>query len=433
LQHTLLFFQPGHFHAALLLKSANERIAPDVHVYATPGDERDAFVALIDAFNTRDESPTNWCVHIHDAPSEEEALDVLIEQRRGQAVALAGRNNNKLNAIARLHAQGFWVLADKPWVTDERAVADLDEACSGSPLAMDIMPDRHEFLARVRKQIVSTKELFGEFVIDDPHGPAIELSSTHHLYKIVNGAPLRRPYWYYDVTIQGDGIVDGHSHLTDQAQWLIGAAHIYDFESDVHIDNARRWATPVPLALFHDSTGLAHWPDSLHPQVHDDVLHYACNAEIHYELCGINVRQTADWGQREPVGGGDLHGAVVRGSRAVLSVEHGEHTAYVPQVYLRPRDGVDLRADLDAALDEWQSMFPGLGAEEVATGFRLVTPHALHSTHESHFAKALSEFLDHMDSGRWPVDLQARIHSRHRLLIAALAHANHALSCAPGS
>lgn len=420
MQHTLAVFQPGHFHAALLLKSANDRIAQDIHLYATSGDERDAFVALINAFNTRADDPTNWTLHVHDAPDEDHALDALIADRRAQAVILAGRNNNKLRSIARLHAHGLWVIGDKPWVTTANSTSDLAEACAGAPLAMDIMPDRHEFLARLRKKIVDHKSLFGDFVTDDPQGPAIELSSTHHLYKIVNGQPLRRPAWYYDVRIQGDGIVDGHSHLTDQAQWLVGAGRIYDFNRDVNITAARRWLTAVPLDLFTDSTGLTQWPEALRSQVVGNVLQYACNGEIHYDLCGINVRQFADWGQREPRGGGDLHGAVIRGSRAVLSVEHGEHTAYVPQVFLQPRDGIDLRADLERTLREWQSTFAGLGFETVADKYRFIAPDALHSTHESHFAKTLSEFLDYMDDGRWPLDLQARIHTRHRLLSEAL-------------
>jgi predicted dehydrogenase len=423
-QHTLLFLQPGHFHAALLVKSANERIAADLHVYACAGDDRDAFVAYIKAFNTRAENPTRWRLHVHDAPSEHAALDALIEQRRGQAVVLSGRNDSKLEAIARLHTQGFWVLADKPWVTNERATADLEQACNGEPLAMDIMPDRHEFLARLRKRIISDSELFGVFTTDDPQGPAIELSSTHHLYKIVNGQPLRRPAWYYDVRIQGDGIVDGHSHLTDQAQWLVGAGHIFDFDTDVRIESVRRWATPVPLDLFHDSTGLSQWPEFLRAQIRDDILHYACNAEIRYRLCGINVRQYADWGQREPIGGGDLHGAVIRGSRAVLRVEHGEHTGFIPQISLEPRNGINLNTELERALNDWQAIFPGLGVEALPKGYRFVAPHALHSTHESHFAKELGEFLDCMDSGRWPIDLQARIYTRHRLLTEALTRAN---------
>jgi predicted dehydrogenase len=413
-------FQPGHFHAALLLKTPNQRIAPDVHVYAIAGDERDAFVTLIDSFNAREENPTDWIVHVHDAATELDALDMLIAERRGQLVALAGRNNDKLAAMARLHAQDFWLIADKPWVTSPQALVDLDQVCDGSPLAMDIMPDRHEFLARLRKQIVSTPELFGEFVVDDPQGPAIELSSIHHLYKIVNGQPLRRPAWYYDTTIQGDGIVDVQSHLTDQSQWLVGESHIYDFDSDVHIDSARRWATPVSMGLFHDSTGLSTWPESLRAQVQDDVLQCQCNGEINFRLRGINVRQTALWGQREPAGGGDLHGAIIRGSRAVLNVEHGEHTDFIPQVQLIPRSGIDLQDDLRAALESWQPTFPGLAFESIENGYQFIAPDALHSTHESHFANELTTFLDYMDSGRWPIDLQARIHTRHRMLINAL-------------
>ena len=93
-------------------------------------------------------------------------------------------------------------------------------------------------------------------------------------------------------------------------------------------------------------------------------------------------------------------------------------------MYLRPRHGVELHADLDDALRDWQSEFPGLAVEAIADAYRFVAPHALHSTHESHFAKALAEFLDYMDSGEWPSDLQARILTRHQLLTDALLLAN---------
>ena len=39
--HTLLFYEPGHFHAALTLRSRNHRVARDVHVYAHPGPDRE--------------------------------------------------------------------------------------------------------------------------------------------------------------------------------------------------------------------------------------------------------------------------------------------------------------------------------------------------------------------------------------------------------
>ena len=51
--HTLLFLEPGHFHAALTLRVANARIDPAIQLYARPGPERDAFVALVRSFNAR--------------------------------------------------------------------------------------------------------------------------------------------------------------------------------------------------------------------------------------------------------------------------------------------------------------------------------------------------------------------------------------------
>jgi len=427
--HTLLFLDPGHFHAALLLRRANPRIAPDVHVYAPPGAERDAFCALIEAFNSREHEPTHWRLHVHEARDRDAALEALLAERRGEAVVLAGRNRGKLAAIARLHEAGLWVLADKPWVTADAAPADLARACRGAPLAMDIMPDRHELLARLRRRIVATPELFGERAVDDPAGPAIELSSTHHLYKIVNGAPLRRPAWYYDVREQGDGLVDVQSHLTDQAQWLVAPERALDFDADVELESARLWATPVPAELFRASTGERAFPEALAPWVHDGVLRYPCNGEIRYRLCGVPVRQLADWGAREPRGGCDLHGATVRGTRAVLTVEQGRHTGFEPRVSLAPRPGVALDAVLREAVAHWQDELPGLALEAQPDGFRFVAPAALHSTHESHFAMELARFLDCMDAGAWPAHLQAQIHTRHRILLEASALARER-SCA---
>jgi hypothetical protein len=47
--HTLLFYEPGHFHAALTLRSHNPRVAADVHVYAHPGPDREGFLDYLDA------------------------------------------------------------------------------------------------------------------------------------------------------------------------------------------------------------------------------------------------------------------------------------------------------------------------------------------------------------------------------------------------
>ena len=58
------FYEPGHFHAALTLRTPNPRLAPDIHVYATPGPERDAFLTLVEHFNTRADCPTRIAISL---------------------------------------------------------------------------------------------------------------------------------------------------------------------------------------------------------------------------------------------------------------------------------------------------------------------------------------------------------------------------------
>src|SRR6185295_11812942 len=58
--HTLLFLDPGHFHAALALRAANPRVADEIVVYAPDGPDLRDFLALIERFNRRHEAPTRW-------------------------------------------------------------------------------------------------------------------------------------------------------------------------------------------------------------------------------------------------------------------------------------------------------------------------------------------------------------------------------------
>ena len=421
--HTLLFLEPGHFHAALTLRSRNSRVDRNVHLYATPGPERDAFTALVHSFNSRRDDPTDWNLSIHESPDPERAL---VEERRGSAVVLAGRNQPKLGAIARLHAAGFHVLADKPWLTDGAALPDLERATAGGPLAMDIMTFRHEVVAGLTSRIAASRELFGEL---DPSsdGPTIDIRSVHHLLKVVNGAPLRRPAWYYDTRVQGDGLVDIQSHMTDQAQWLVGDAGGFDFRRDYVLEGAERWSTSVPLDLFRASTGRGDFPDALREEVTDGVLALACNGEIRYRLRGVTVRQRAEWGQREPEGGGDAHGATLRGTDATIVARRGPETGFRAELHIAPRDaGQHFDSRLDEALSAWRRELPGLSRRPSSLGQELVIPAALHTPHEAHFAMVLDRFLDHLEGAAWPAELAARIRSRYTLL------ANARELCPPG-
>ena len=414
--HTLLFLEPGHFHAALTLRVANLRIDPAIHLYARPGPERDAFTALVRSFNARGDRPTGWNIRIRESADPERAL---VEERRGDIVVLAGRNRPKLGAIARLHAAGLHVLADKPWLTDSAALPDLERATAGWPLAMDIMTFRHEAAARLAQKVAADPELLGA-----PGGqadePAIDIRSVHHLLKTVDGRPLRRPPWYYDTRIQGDGIVDIQSHMADQAQWILGDGAGFLFERDYALEDARRWSTPVPRALFRASTGLDEFPEALAPQVDAGVLRLACNGEIRYRLRGMRVRQRSEWGQREPEGGGDAHRMTVRGGRAAGGARRGPETGFRSELHIAPRDpGPGFEARLSEKLAAWGAEMPGLSHRPSALGREIIAPAALHTPHEAHLAMVLDEFLDRLDAGVWPAALAARIRARYTLLARA--------------
>ena len=417
--HRAVFYEPGHFHAALTLRAPNPRLAPDIHVYATPGPERDAFVHLVESFNCnrRSEHATPWILHMHEG---EQLLERLIQDGQGDLVVLAGRNNLKLPTIARLTRAGLHVLADKPWLTDSSQLPHLSEITTSPQLAMDIMTTRHAILTRLIHQVVHTQEVFGAFDSQDTTEPAIAISSVHHLYKTVNGQPLRRPAWYYDTTIQGDGLVDIQSHMIEQVQWWVLGDDSCDIKRDVSVDSARRWSTPVPLALFTASTGLSAFPEALLPAVNNGELAYACNGELRYCLRGVSVRQTAEWRPREPDGGSDFHHIRLRGTRCNIHVRQGPDTNYKAEVHLEPVGRSDFVPRLRAAIEAWQQRFPGLSCIPSDIGWQLITPPTLDHGHESHFALVLQEFLDHLDYGSWPEALRARIYTRYALIARAL-------------
>lgn len=411
MMHRLVFCDPGHFHAALVLRARNPRVHPQIHLYAEPGPERQAFLDLVSGFNARAAEPTDWRLEVHDGP---DPLDRLIAERHGDLVVLAGRNAPKLGIIRRLHENGFHVLADKPWITTSASLGDLERVTGGPPIAMDIMTERHDALARLRQRIVSTPSVFGVLAGESAEAPAIELGSIHHLCKQVDGRPLQRPEWYYDVVIQGDGLVDIQSHMTDQAQWLIG-----EDEHDLVIDDARRWFTEVPLAVYRESTGDAAFPDALAPEVSDGALHLACNGLIDYRLAGLRVRQRAEWRLRTPEGGGDAHTSIVRGTKARVVLRKGPETGHAAEIHIGADDPSALQRSLAPALDDWRREFLGLTSTPSDLGVQLLVPPGLQPSHVEHFPMVLETFLDHVESGAWPSRLASQIGTRYSLLAKA--------------
>jgi hypothetical protein len=412
----LVFYDPGHFHAALLLGAANPRVSPDIHVYAPAGDDLDRFVALVRTLNQKITAADRWQLSVHRG---EDGLQQVISRHRGAIVVLAGKNAPRLAIMQQLYDAGFPILADKPWLTDSRDLPLLDRVTSGLPLTMDIMTSRFDTGARLRQKIITDKDIFGGFENRSDGTPALEMSFLHHLCKLAAGEPLRRPTWHYDIRIQGDGMVYIQTHMTDQAQWLIANDQAMSFAEDFELVNASRWTTAVPLATFSENTGASQFPANLKDDLEDGVLQLACNGEINYRLMGFAVRQKAEWALKTADNGGDCHFLAARGRYCDLILRQDQSTGFQSDMRLRPNAAFDLLSVLQQKVAAWQADFPGLSIEPVEDGVRLLIPDTIKIGHEAHFPLLLDHYLDRLEHGHFPDALAGNIRARYTLLAHA--------------
>jgi predicted dehydrogenase len=419
----LAFLDPGHFHAALTLGAPNPSVRDDILVYAPEGPELADFLALVESFNGRPAHPTAWRPMVR---RSRDPLADLLTDGKADAVVIAGRTAGKLARIRALHDAGLPVLADKPWLVGPEDLDHARRVLSGPPLAMEMMTGRHDAAGAVLERVVADDAVFGGFAAAAPGRAPIELGSVHHLAKVVNGAPLRRPPWYFDVRVQGDGLADIPTHLVDRAQRLVAAARAGRPEQ-VELVSARAWPTAVPREVWRRVTGLADFPAELAGDVRGDALHCRCNAELHARVGGVAVSMSTRWDLVEPPGGGDAHTMLLRGARATVRVEQTERTAFRRRIWLADTSeqgapaGAASTALADAverAVRAWHGDLPGLAAAPGAEGIELVLPAA--SGHESHFALVLREFVDALARGDAMAGQRARTLAKYALLAEAI-------------
>ena len=409
--HQLLFLEPAHFHAALTLRVSHPRVADDIVVYAPNGTECRDFLALVDRFNTRVQRPTRWRVQV---VSSADLCARLIDERRGDVVVLAGKNGGKAATIRRLHESGFHVLADKPWLVQARDLDDIRASLGGAPLAMEIMTGRHDVATQLLKRIVDAPAVFGDFRRDVP---GIETASVHYLEKLVDGAPLRRPWWYFDVTVQGNGVVDIPTHLVDQSQWL---AEGLAGDATPALVRARVWSTLVPLDAFRRITGEVRVPPPLQSIVYGDALDYRCNTQLDYRIGDIVTRASARWELASRSGGGDTSRLVAHGTRADVWREQSAETGHRRRLFVEVHNG-DPRGLLDV-VDSWRSEMPGIDLK-AARGRRweIGIPTGADAGHEAHFALVLDALLRAIDDDARLAEVTQRTLAKYALLAEAAA------------
>ena len=401
----LMTLDPGHFHAALVQKSMYDTVDKVVNVYAPPGPDLDLHLRRIDGFNTREDNPTDWQMVVHRC---DDPLGKMLAEKPGNVVVLSGNNARKSEYILKCVEAGLNVLADKPMVINPKGYEDLKKAFKAAEknhvLLYDIMTERFEITTVLQRELSHMPALFGKPVPGTPEEPSVTKESVHHFFKYVAGKPLKRPPWFFDVTKEGEGLVDVTTHLVDLIQWECFPGEILKPE-DVEMISARTWTTPLTREQFKKVTGLDDFTPDLKKYVDKNgVLQVRCNGEMIYKLRGLVCKVSVEWKFQAPEGAGDTHFSIMRGTKANLVIRQGAEQGYKPVLYIEPapvKQG-DISAKVDAAVAALQKKWPGVSEKKSADGWELVIPAKYKLGHEAHFAQVTENYLKYLSEGSLP-------------------------------
>jgi predicted dehydrogenase len=291
---------------------------------------------------------------------------------------------------------------------------------SDRPLAADIMTERYEIATLLQKEFLAEEKVFGRLRIDEDGSPAVFKECVHHLYKIVNEKPLVRPAWYFDIDVQGEGIVDTTIHLVDMTQWMLFPGQPIDYEKDIELIEARRWATGVPLDKFAKITGTNQFPQAIREYVQDDILNYFCNGELIYRIKGVPVRLKEIWYLDEPPGGRDTHRSLIKGTRSDLMIRQLPETGFKTELLVVPHKSPEqVEKAVQECLTKWSDRYPGLSTTPEKNALLIQIPDTLRTTHEQHFYRVRDTFIEHLDSGTAPPEHRPCTIAKYTLLAKA--------------
>ena len=393
-QIRLITLDPGHFHAALVQKSGYPDIDTTVHVYAPEGQELRAHLALIDKYNSRSDEPTHWKEVIY---AGTDFLTRMFHERAGNVVVLAGNNKRKIDYIVQAVDSGFNVFSDKPMVIEGRDLPRLERAFATArqkgTVLYDIMTERYQITTILQRRLSMEPAVFGVLEKGTVDNPAVTKESVHHFFKSVSGKPLIRPTWYFDVTQEGEGIVDVTTHLVDLVQWECFPDRALDYHKDIRMLAARRWPTVLSSAQYGKVTGAAL----------DSSLSVYANGVMDYTIKGVHARVSVRWNFEAPPGGGDTHFSVLRGTLANLVIRQDSAHGYKPVLSVEP---VGASAGYEHALRQvvagLQSEYPGLALRQTANGWEVFVPARFELDHEATFAEVTKKYLGFVKTGKMP-------------------------------
>jgi predicted dehydrogenase len=403
----LMTLDPGHFHAALIQKSMYEQIDPTVYVYAPEGEDVTQHLGRIEGYNKRADKPTSWVEKVY---TGSDYLEKMLTEKPGNVMMVAGNNAKKTEYIQKAIEAGLNVFADKPMAITPEAFPVLEQAFKTAAekgvLLYDIMTERFEITNIIQKELANTPEVFGGFADGTAEEPAIDILSVHNFCKMVSGAALKRPAWFFDMSQQGEANADVATHLVDLAQWSAFPEVVLN-KTDVQMTSAKHWTTDFTPEQFEKVTGMKEFPEFLKKDVADGKLKIYANGEMQYKLKGKAMKVTALWDFQAPEGAGDSHYCLMRGKLCNVIIKQTKDEKYKPTVYIEATGATDLAAfesSLKKAVEETISAkYAGLKLNKLSDRKWVVEIPAQYSVgHEAHFGQVTEKYLQYLKDGKLP-------------------------------
>lgn len=268
------------------------------------------------------------------------------------------------------------------------------------------MTERYDILNIIEKELLHQTELFGDLQKGSPDNPSVIMESVHHFFKTVSGKPLIRPAWYYDVEQQGEGIADVTTHLIDLINWQCFPDKTIHYQSDVTVNAAKHWPTPITLAEFSQSTQVDSFPAYLNRYIKNDVLEVMANGSLNYTVKGICIGMKVTWNYTPPTNGGDTFTSIKKGSKATLKIVQDEKNGFVKELYIQKEPDIDNRtfeAQLQKTVEQLQITYPFLSVKNKKNGTYLIDiPQEKRLGHEEHFSKVAKAFLHYVHNQDMP-------------------------------
>ncbi len=251
------------------------------------------------------------------------------------------------------------------------------------------------------------KELFGTLEHGTPDNPSISKISVHNFSKVVAGAQLKRPQWFFDPEQQGAGIVDVTTHLVDLVQWEAFPEVVLKPAGCEGAGGAALAHAQLTLEQFGRVTGATAFP--AYPRYIREgwqLLQAPANGEFTYTLKGVHAKVSVTWEFEAPPGAGDTHFSVMRGTQGVAHHQAGRRAGLQAGAVRgarrrRYRPWITRRRCVRPS-PRWRRPGPASIVKAEGDHFVVTVPEKYHNGHEAHFTQVTENFLKYLRAGKLP-------------------------------